>query len=214
MFILMEIYIKYFSFLNTIPTNYTKLKSHTNCFFDICKKKYEVSIIKNKETFTSKYDILGFINKVNNNNLTKTLCVTIKEYDNDGLFGTTICASSKIIGFIHLLNDNTNKILYIYDYLINNELFAFDNSNIFDEPLNKSDEDQVKKILFELVENIAKDNNCNNIYLDIHPELIYYKDNNLEELGFILTEEKSKNKLNWHVAKKILNVKSNKIINR
>lgn len=172
---------RYFSFLNKIPTNYTELISHTNSLFDIYKKKYEVSII---------------------NNFTKTLCVTIKEYDNDGLFCTNICASSKIIGFIHFLNDNTNKILYIYDCLINNDL------------LNKSDENQVKKILFEFVENIAKDNNYNNIYLDIHPELTYYTDNNLEELGYILTEENLKYKLNQHVAKKILKLKSNEIFNR
>lgn len=196
----MEIYTNYFASLINIPTNYYQLQMYPYSLFNIFNNKYEVSIIKNTNKI---FSLSGFTNNIKNSPI-KDICINIEEYNN-GLFNTTLYSSSKTCGYINLLYNDNDKILYICKYFINTDIFAFDNLNMYGTSINKNDEKNVKKILFGLAENIAIINNCNKICLDIDSNLKYYKYDNLKELGFQLTKEKSKN--GWIVTEKIINFK-------
>ena len=187
----MEIYTNYFASLINIPTNYYQLQMYPYSLFNIFNNKYEVSIIKNTNNI---FSFSGITNNIKNSPI-KDICINIEEYNN-GLFGTTIYSSSKTCGYIDLLYNENNKILYICKYFINTNT-----------TINKNDKKNIKKILFGLAENIAIINNCNKICLDIDSNLKYYKYDNLEELGFQLTNEKSKKKVGWIVTEKIINFK-------
>ena len=154
-------FTKSFTILSKIPSNYNQLKMYNNGFFDSFINKYEVSVYQNS------YE--AFNNKQNNN---ETIYFNIKEYNNNGLFSTTICANSKNIGSIFIFKDTYTKKIYI-DYFISNTT-------------NTTNKQEIKRIIFELAENIAKDNNYLKIYLEIDQNK--YNSDNLKDLGFIFNE--------------------------
>jgi hypothetical protein len=175
---------------------YSTLKNISSKYNEIFKPNYSCI-----ESFYDKYIVFDLDNKNENKN---NISLRIEEYNNDGLFGTNLYASSRPIGSINLKKDDLEKKLYIDWYLINNELFGSTHNYMYSEPINRSDELEIKRILFGLAENIAKENNYDKICLDVHSNLKYYKSDGLDELGFKITDKVADGNPYWIVTEKNL----------
>lgn len=185
-------FYKYFSSLDEIPTTYNELHSKSNNAFNAfnvmnsflnTKKKY---IIKDTST-TSGRNFLRII-----------------KYDQNGLFGTNIGASSSPIGSIDIEICHDEKIIKIYYHFIKNALFCKTHDNIYGEPIDNDEEHLVRKILFGIVENIAISNGCKKIRYDTDPDLILYNKLEFNKLGFNLTIKIAEYPKNWIVTEKIV----------
>ena len=176
-------FCKYFTSLEKIPTNYVKLCSLPNKFFNDIYSKYIVKDISN-----------------NSNNI----FLRIEEYNQDGMLGTNIYANSLPVGSINVKIDNKNKIVNIEWYLIRNKLFCETHDYMYGEPIDDNEEKLIKKILFETVDNVAISNDCKKIQLDTHQSLKFYNNDGLKELGFNLTSQRADDNPYWIKTEKLL----------
>lgn len=174
---------KYFTSLTKIPSSYVKLSSMSNNIFDNICCKYIVKDISN-----------------NKNNI----FLRIEKYNQDGMLGTNIFATSSPVGSIDVKINNDEKIVNVEWYFIKNKLFCETHNYMYGEPINNDEENLVKKILFETAENIAVTNNCKKIRLDTHESLRFYNNNGLKELGFNLTAQRANYNPFWITTEKLL----------
>jgi len=145
-----------------------------------------------------KYIVKNMSNNHNN------IFLRIEKYNQNGLLGTNIYATSSPVGDIDIRINNNNKIANIEWYFIRNKLFCEIQNNMYGEPINDNEENLIKKILFETAENIAITNNCKKIQLDTHQSLRFFNYDGLKELGFNLTSQRSNDNPFWIITKKIL----------
>ncbi len=179
---------KYFSSLRAIPLKYkTIFESNYNCV----------------ELFYNKYIVFD-LNDKNSNNKNNQIALRIEEYNDNGFFGTNLYATSKPIGSINLTKNDLEKKLYINWYMINNKLFSSSHNSMYGNPINPTDEIELKRILFGLAESIARENNYDKICLDIHSNLKHYKSDGLDELGFEITNKVASDNPYWIVTEKNL----------
>lgn len=173
---------KYFTSLSKIPFSYVQLCSTQNIFNDIyCK-----------------YNVKD-ISKYSNN-----IFLRIEEFNQDGLMGTNICATSSLVGAIDIQIKNNEKNAYIEWYFVRNKLFCETYNNMYSNPIDNNEEKLIKKILFETAENIAITNDCKKIRLDTHQSLKFYNNNELKEMGFNLTSQRADDNSYWIITEKLL----------
>lgn len=177
-------YYKYFSSLNIIPINYIKLESIVNNIFDKITSKYIVKNISDDKKF---------------------IFLRIEKYNNDGLFGTNINATSQPLGSIDIEINNKEKNIDISWYMIKNKLFCETHNNIYGVPIDEYEEYMVKKIMFGIVQNIAEENNCKKIQLNTHQNLKIYNIDRLNEFGFNLTKKRAIDNKYWIITEKKIN---------
>lgn len=146
-----------------------------------------------------KYTISNTLHKEKN-----IISLRIKKYDMKGLFGTNILDTLRLIGSIDIKINSEEKIIDVIQYTINNKLFSKTHSKKFGEPIDEEEAELIMKILFEIVENIGKENGCKKIRLETHQSLKYYENDKLDELGFNLTGKKSEKNPCWVMTEKTL----------
>ena len=176
-------FCKYFTSLAKIPTNYMQLCSISNNIFNDIYCRYIVKDISN-----------------NPNNI----FLRIEKFNQDGMLGTNICATSSPVGSIDVKIDNKNKIVNIEWYFIRNKLFCETHNYMYGEPIDDNEEMIIKKILFETVDNIAILNDCKKIQLDTHQNLKFYNNDELKVSGFNLTSQRANDNPYWIITEKIL----------
>lgn len=146
-----------------------------------------------------KYTLSNTLNKDEN-----IIYLKIKKYDLNGLFGTNILATLQLIGSIDIKINNEDKIIDIIQYTINNKLFSKTHNNKYGKPIDDEEAELIMKILFEIIENIGKENSCKKIRLETHKSLKYYKNDKLNKFGFYLTGKKSEKNPCWVMTEKTL----------
>lgn len=161
-------FCQYFCSLRKIPANYVELYSMQRNNFNYIYGKY---IVK---------DISKESNKI---------FLRIEKYNQDGLMGTNICATSLPIGSIDIIINDDEKNINIEWYLIKNKLFYEIHNNMYGEPISENEEKFIKKILFGIADDIAITNDCKKIRLDTHQTLKSYNNNGLKEFGFNSTAQ-------------------------
>jgi hypothetical protein len=75
---------------------------------------------------------------------------------------------------------------------------------MYGSPINKTDELELRRILFGLTENVAKENNFTKICLEVHTNLRLYEAYNLKRLGYNITNQIAKDNSFWIVTEKYL----------
>lgn len=173
--------------LNVFVDNDANLSvlNNTNNFFDIIWGKYKIFTIVAKNT--------NFIN------------LRIEKLEN-GLFGTIINAVKKPIGSIDIEKCNKTNKLKIHSYMINSCCFSIDTNNLFGVPVNENDETIIRNILFNFVDNVAKNEGVTKVELDVHKNLKYYKKDNLINYGFIITNQLAEDNPHWIITEKKYNL--------
>jgi hypothetical protein len=136
----------------------------------------------------------------NENNIS----LRIEKYNQDGLLGTNIYATSLPVGSIDIQINNDEKIVNVEWYLIKNKLFCETHNNMYGVPIDDDEENLIKKILFGVAENIAITNDCKKIRLDTHRSLKFYNHDGLKELGFNLTAQRANDNPFWIITEKLL----------
>lgn len=176
-------FCQYFCSLRKIPSNYIELYSMQRNNFNYIYGKY---IVKDISTVSNK------------------IFLRIEKYNQDGLIGTNIWATSSPVGSIDIIINDDEKNICIEWYLIKNRLFCQTHNNMYGEPISENEEHFVRKILFETAENIAITNDYKKIQLKTHQSLKFYNNDGLKELGFNLTAQRAKDNSFWIITEKIL----------
>jgi hypothetical protein len=175
---------KYYSSLKNISSKYNEIFEPT------------ISCI---ESFYDKYIVFDLKDKNSDN-----IYLRIEEYNDNGLFGTNLFATSRPIGSINLIKYDLEKKLDIDWFMINNNIFGSTHNYMYGNPIDSLNELEIKRIMFGLAENIAIENNYDIISLDVHSNLKFYKAYGLEKLGFKITKKRAEDNLFWIVTEKNL----------
>lgn len=123
----------------------------------------------------------------------------------EGWFGTSLGAKTKSIGSIDLDIDPTNNIVRVPFWLCNDKSLAKLCGGRFDgEPIDDNTANEVKTILFDYADKIAKENNCKVIQRDVHNNLREFNEE-IKQFGFELTGEKASDNPFWLVSTKSIN---------
>jgi hypothetical protein len=178
--------LKYFRSLNTLSNHFyenkhlSHLKNNTSFF-----ENYIDPLFGKYKVFT--------INKGTSN----SICLRIEETNYNKL---------QPVASIDIIKCYDENKLKINNYMIKSKYFCKDLNNIYGLPLDENDQTELKKIIFEFADNIAKNEGFNKIELDVHSNLNYYKNDNLQSYGFYITEKIAKDNLFWITTeKKIIN---------
>lgn len=127
--------------------------------------------------------------------------IRIEKIEN-GLFGTTINATYRSIGSIDIRCDTDNNLADITFWLVNDKNFVkFMNNEIYGKPLDDNDSNEIKKLLFDYAEKVAKENNCNILRRDVHNNMREYNES-INNLGFKLTGKRSEDNPFWLITYK------------
>lgn len=184
--IIFWMFCKYFNSLDEIPTTLDELCSKSvnalDAFTNI-KKKYIVKDIS--DTIGRKF-------------------IRIVKYDQNGLLGTNIGATSSPVGSMDIEIHRNEKIIKINYHFIKNKLFCKTHNNIYGNPIDDDEEYLVRKILFSIAKNIAIVNGCKKMRYDTDPDLILYNNHELKKLGFSLTRKIAEYPKNWIITEKIV----------
>jgi hypothetical protein len=184
----------YFNNLSSIHTYL--IKSNKNIVKSLIEDSISICSLFNYFS-NDKYKVFTLDNKIKN-----YIALRIEENNLDGCFGTYYNSTSRPIGSIDLIIDKQNKKLKIDWYLINNESMDKTNQNFWLPRLNIEDSNYMKKILFDFADSVAIAEGIKLIKMDVHQNLTYYKNDNLNELGFKLTDKRASDNSFWIVTEK------------
>jgi len=121
-------------------------------------------------------------------------------------YAITSMNSNNLFGCVDfIINDNSIKIDYLYisdtyDYEKNKDNIYMSKK---DTILNDNDSYEFNKSILKYLEYIAKDNNTNNIIIDVHNNLKYYEKYYKNE-GFLLTNKRCNDNPFWIETVKII----------
>lgn len=119
----------------------------------------------------------------------------IEKFQNNGIFGTTLFGTSTPIGSIDVEINKTNTS-NINFYLVNDLRFANDRNSMYGDPMNNTDSEIIKQIIFEYVVDFSKINGKTIIRCDVHYNLKNYNAD-IKQFGFELTDERAKDNPYW-----------------
>lgn len=186
---------KFFNNLSKVPNNYTRLNNVKNTICEYMCNKYVVFDLMDKY----KYD-----KKIYNNNI---ILLRFYKFKNDGICKINLFTLSKYIAGVDIIKNDIEKKIKIEGYFINNktyEKFYINNmkfkkfyNNIYGNPISEEEEIEIKRIIFGIAEDLAKMYNYNKIQFDTHQNLKFWYDNKINELGYNITNIKSKNNPYW-----------------
>lgn len=164
-----------------------------------------LNVLKNCQTdyvsrIFGKYYIFELNNWTNNDEIS----LRIDKINSDGFLNTNLMATKKPIGGIDIILNYNEKKIVIDWHFVNDYFFASTHNNVYGNPINKNEKNDVLNLLFGLSENIGKDNNFDKIETEVHCNLNLFKNNGLDVFGFIVSEKRSKfNHCNVIIEKKL-----------
>jgi len=121
-----------------------------------------------------------------------------------GWFGTFIGAKTRSIGSIDLDIDPYYQTVRIPFWLCNDKgLVKLCGREMYGTPLDDSTATNVKTILFDYAEKIAKKNSCIYLQRDVHNNLREFNEE-ISKFGFELTDEKATDNPYWLVTTKTI----------
>ena len=122
----------------------------------------------------------------------------------DGLFGTNIWAKTHSIGSIDLDINSNEQTVKIPFWLCNDKtLVKLCGREMYGKPLDDNTANEVKNILFDYAEKIAKENSCVKIQRDVNYNLREFNQE-ISKFGFELTGEKASDNPAWLVSTKLI----------
>lgn len=121
-----------------------------------------------------------------------------------GLFGTTLFANAKPVGGIDLIVNKKSNTVEILWWMVNDNNFVkLMESPMYGEPIDNSEADEIKSILFAYAEKYTKENSCKILKRDVHYNLREFN-TDINKFGFVLTGKKADDNPAWLVTTKLV----------